>query len=323
VTGLPKSVMIFEEGPREGFQVEKGPIATDDKVRLIDALSETGVKHIQVGSFVDPRRVPGMADVHDVVKRMKVVPGVEYSALWMNERGLRSALEYPQLSVDGKLRLYPSETFLKTNMGRTPEQHAQKNVELIALCRNLNVPVKQASLSSAFGCNFQGDISTDLLVRLVQDTLELTRANGVELDELIVTDTMAWATPEAVRHVVGIMQEKFPTLEIRLHLHDTRGLGLANAYAGLLMGVRLFDSSVAGLGGCPFAKHKGAAGNICTEDFVLMCEEMGIATGINLEAMLAAASIAEEVVGHAVPGHTVKAGSLSEIRARAKAATGR
>ena len=317
---LPKSVMIFEEGPREGFQIEKAQIPTADKVRLIDALSETGVKHIQVGSFVDPRRVPRMADVDEMVKRMKIVPGVEYSVLWMNERGLRKALEYPQLTVDAKIRLQPSATFLKMNMGRTPEQHAQKNIEMIALCKNLDVPITQAALGSAFGCNFQGDISTDLLVTMLHEALELTRANGVELKELIVADTMAWATPEAVRRVVGVMQERFPQLAIRLHLHDTRGLGLANAYAGLLMGVRLFDSCVAGLGGCPFAKHKGASGNICTEDFVLMCEEMGISTGVNLEAMIAAANLAEQIVGHAVPGHSLKAGSLSEIRARVRTA---
>lgn len=314
---LPKSVKIFEEGPREGFQIEKGPISTDDKLRLIDALSDTGVKHIQVGSFVDPRRVPGLADTREVVTRMKIVPGVEYSALWMNERGLRNVLEHPQLAADGKLRLYPSATFLSMNMGRTLEQHAQKNIEMITLCKSLDVPVTQASLSSAFGCNFQGDISLDLLVRLVKETMELTHANGVELEELVLADTMAWATPDAVRRMVGVMKEKFPRLELRLHLHDTRGLGLANAYAGLSMGVRLFDASVAGLGGCPFAKHKGAAGNICSEDFVLMCEEMGIATGIDLEAMIAAASLAEQIVGHPVPGHVAKAGTLREIRARA------
>jgi hydroxymethylglutaryl-CoA lyase len=320
MSDLPKSVMIFEEGPREGFQIEKGRLSTDDKVRLIDALSETGVKHIQVGSFVDPRRVPSMADVDDIVKRMKIVPGVEYSVLWMNERGLRKALEYPQLSVDGKLRLYPSATFLKMNMGRTPEQHAQKNIEMITLCRNLDVPVTQAALSSAFGCNFQGDISLKLLEELMTDALRLAEGEGVKLEELVIADTMAWATPEAIRRVVGAMQDKFPHLEIRLHLHDTRGMGLANAYAGLTMGVQSFDSCVAGLGGCPFAKHKGASGNICTEDFVLMCEEMGIATGVNLDAMMAASALAEEIVGHPVPGHTAKAGSLNEIRARVTAA---
>jgi hydroxymethylglutaryl-CoA lyase len=206
------------------------------------------------------------------------------------------------------------------NMGRTPEQHAQKNVEMITLCKNHNVPITQGALNSAFGCNYQGDVSLERLVSLVDGALELTRANGVELDELIVADTMAWGTPEAVRRIVGTMQDKYPQLAIRLHLHDTRGLGLANAYAGLQMGVERFDSCVAGLGGCPFAKHKGAAGNICTEDFVLMCEEMGIATGIDLEKMIAAANLAEQIIGHGVPGHSAKGGSLNEIRSRVKAA---
>ena len=320
MSDLPKSVMIYEEGPREGFQIEKATIPTQEKLRLIDALSESGVKHVQVGSFVDPRRVPSMADMHDIVTKMKVVPGVEYQVLWMNERGLRKAMEYPHISVDGKLRLYTSKTFLEKNMGRTMEQHAQKNIELIELCKNLNVPVRQIALSSAFGCNFQGDIELSLLETLVKDALQLAKDHGVQPEELIVADTMAWGTPEAVKRVVGKMKEKFPELEIRLHLHDTRGLGLANAYAGLEMGVAHYDSCVAGLGGCPFAKHKGASGNICTEDFVLMCEEMGISTGVDLEAMMEASRIAEEVVGHATAGHSAKGGSLDEIRARLKEA---
>lgn len=318
MSDLPKAVFIYEEGPREGFQIEKATIPTAEKVRLIDALSVTGVKHVQVGSFVDPRRVPSMADMHDVVTTMKVVPGVEYQVLWMNERGLRKALEYPHITVDGKLRLYTSKTFLEKNMGRTMEQHAQKNIELIDLCKTLNVPVRQLALSSAFGCNFQGDIELSLLETLVGDALKLAHEHGAEPEELVVSDTMAWATPEAVKRVVGLMKAKFPSLEIRLHLHDTRGLGLANAYAGLEMGVAHYDSCVAGLGGCPFAKHKGASGNICTEDFVLMCEEMGISTGIDLDAMMEASRIAEEVVGHPTQGHSAKAGTLAEIRARVK-----
>ena len=319
MSDMPNSVMIFEEGPREGFQILKTPISTTNKVRLIDALSQTGVKHVQVGSFVDPRRVPSMADMHDVVTTMKIVPGVEYAVLWMNERGLRKALEYPHLSVDGKLRLYWSETFLDKNMGRTMEQHQKKNIEMIEVCKNLNVPVRQAALNSAFGCNFQGDVELSLLKRLTKDMLELAKSHDVKIEELIVADTMAWATPGSIKKVVGALKEDFPELEIRLHLHDTRGLGLANAYAGLEMGVTMYDSCVAGLGGCPFAKHKGASGNICTEDFVQMCEEMGISTGVDLDAMVEAAQLAEEIVGFQTQGHTAKAGTLKEIRSRAKA----
>jgi hydroxymethylglutaryl-CoA lyase len=125
---------------------------------------------------------------------------------------------------------------------------------------------------------------------------------------------MAWATPASIKRVVGAVRERWPDLRLNLHLHDTRGLGLANAYAGLEMGVTSFDASVAGLGGCPFAGHKGAAGNVCTEDLVFMCEEMGIATGIDVETLIAAAQLAEEIVGHPTPGSVMRGGTLGKYR---------
>jgi len=131
---------------------------------------------------------------------------------------------------------------------------------------------------------------------------------------VMLADTMAWATPQAVKRVVGAVQDKYPGTPISLHLHDTRGLGLANAYAGLEMGVAHFDASVGGLGGCPFARHAGAAGNVCTEDLVFMCEEMGVATGVDLEALIRCAELAEEIVGHPLPGSVMKGGSLRRLR---------
>jgi hydroxymethylglutaryl-CoA lyase len=131
---------------------------------------------------------------------------------------------------------------------------------------------------------------------------------------LSLADTMAWATPLHIKRVVGAVRERWPDLRINLHLHDTRGLGVANAYAGLEMGVASFDASVAGLGGCPFAGHKGAAGNVCTEDLVFMCEEMGISTGIDVEKLIAAAQLAEEIVGHPLPGSVMRGGTLAKYR---------
>jgi hydroxymethylglutaryl-CoA lyase len=136
----------------------------------------------------------------------------------------------------------------------------------------------------------------------------------------MLADTMAWATPRKIRAVVDAVQDRFPELDITLHLHDTRGMGIANAYAGLEMGVRSFDASVAGLGGCPFAAHKGAAGNVCTEDLVFMCEEMGIDTGVDLDRLIDAASLAEEIVGHPLPGSVKQGGSLRRLREAARAA---
>lgn len=317
---LPKAIHIYEEGPREGFQIEKGPLATEDKIRLIDALSETGVKHIQIGSFVDPRRVPSAADADAVVSGIKVRPGIDYSMLWMNERGLRQALSHPQLTVDGKIRMYPSDAFLKSNMNRTQEQNRQKNGELIDLCRELGVPVWQASVTSAFGCNFEGEIAPSKVLSLVQEAVDTGKEHGTEITQIVLADSMAWGTPLTVKRLVGAVQDRFPDLVIRLHLHDTRGMGIANAYAGLEMGIEHFDSSVAGLGGCPFARHKTAAGNVCTEDLVLMCDEMGIETGIDLDALIHAAEVAEDVVGHPITGCVSKAGSLSQIRRGLRAA---
>jgi hydroxymethylglutaryl-CoA lyase len=311
---FPNSITIFEEGPREGFQFEAGPIATDAKIRLVDALSATGLRHIQVASFVDPRRVPGMADAEAVVRGIQVVGGVEYSVLWMNQSGLRQALTIPHIHVDGKLRFYPSQAFLRSNLGRTTAENTAKNLEIIQVCKTLGVDVTEASISSAFGCNFEGNIALGTVLSLVQDALDMFAEHGCTLKSLVLADTMAWATPLSVQRMVGAIRERHPDVPLRLHLHDTRGLGIANVYAGLTMGVRLFDSSVAGLGGCPFARHRGAAGNVCTEDLVAMCHEMGIATGVDLESLVDAAAIAQEVVGHSLPGRVAQAGTLTAIR---------
>jgi hydroxymethylglutaryl-CoA lyase len=314
MSDFPGHVHICEEGPREGFQIEPGPIPSAGKIRLIDALSETGVKHIQAMSFVDPRRVPGMADAADVLRGIAVKPDVEYSALWFNERGLRQALDIGFLTIEGKITLYPSETFLKSNLGRTPEEHRRKLGELLRKYAAEGIPVRRASISSAFGCNFEGETPVEVVVRLVGEVLEIAGEHGLTIETMSLADTMAWGTPESVKRAVGAVRAKYPDLRLSLHLHDTRGMGIANAYAGLQMGVANYDSSVAGLGGCPFAKHKGAAGNVCTEDLVFLCHEMGISTGIDLDALIEASAIAEEVVGHPVPGKVAKGGNLDALR---------
>ena len=152
------------------------------------------------------------------------------------------------------------------------------------------------------------------LLTLTEQILEVAREHGVTLRYLTLADTMAWATPLAVKHAVGALRERWPELDVALHLHDTRGMAIANAYAGLEMGVTRFDSSVAGLGGCPFAGHQGAAGNICTEDLVFMCDELGIRTGIDLDALIECAKVAETIVGHPLPGSVMKGGTLTRFR---------
>jgi hydroxymethylglutaryl-CoA lyase len=316
---LPKRVQITEEGPREGFQIEPGPIAARDKARLIDALAATGLKHIETVSFVNPKRVPGMADAAEVVSLINPRPGVEYSALWFNERGLEQARATGKLHVEGKITLYGSEKFLARNLNRTPQEHLAQLERSIATCKRLGVPINRGSIASAFGCNFGGEVTLERVLSLADGILAIADRHELTIKVLTLADTMAWATPLAIKRVVGAVQDRFPQLAINLHLHDTRGLGIANAYAGLEMGVDQFDTAVAGLGGCPFAGHRGAAGNVCTEDLVLMCEEMGISTGVDLDALIRAALLAETIVGHPLPGSVMKGGSLKALRASARA----
>jgi len=317
---LPQAVQINEEGPREGFQFEKGPISTARKIELVDALSRTGLKQIQVCSFVPPQNVPGMADADEVVKGFAKRPGVRYTGLWLNEKGLQRALASGRLDVKGSIALTASAAFLQRNQNRTLKDNIEAQRSIIRMYKQNNVPVERGSIMAAFGCNFEGDIPPSRVLELIQQVLELAAEGGFTIKVLSLADTMAWATPVSIKRVVGAVRERFPQLRLALHLHDTRGMGIANAYAGLEMGVDIFDASVAGLGGCPFAAHKGAAGNVCTEDLVFMCEEMGIETGVDLDLLIQAARLAEEVVGHPLPGSVMKGGSLRALRNKLRAA---
>jgi hydroxymethylglutaryl-CoA lyase len=313
MSDFPRFVQINEEGPREGFQFEKGPIPTARKVELIDALSETGINQIQIVSFVNPNRVPGMADADEVVQRFTRKPGVRYTALWLNDKGLKRAAA-SGLDIRGSLSLTASEKFLMRNQQRSMEDNLAAQHEMIRLYKSYGLPIERGSIMAAFGCNFEGAIPHERVLDQVQTMLDLAEEHGLTLKIVSLADTMAWATPRDIRALVGKVRNRFPQLKVALHLHDTRGMGIANAYAGLEMGVDTFDSTVAGLGGCPFAAHKGAAGNVCTEDLVFMLNEMGIETGIDLEKLIATAKLAEDIVGHPLPGAIKMGGSLESLR---------
>jgi hydroxymethylglutaryl-CoA lyase len=315
MSNMPKSVHINEEGPREGFQIESADIPTDRKVALIDMLSETGVKHIQIVSFVNPKAVPGMADADQVVQQFKPKEGVHYTGMWLNDRGFERALTHSnRLYIEGALNLYASNAFLKRNQNRDPEQQLTAQHDLIKMYQSRGIPVRRAFVTAAFGCNFEGDVPVERVVSLVGQIRGIAAEHGESVERVGLGDTMGWASPLSIKRVVSAIRDKYPDQSLVLHLHDTRGLGLANAYAGLEMGISIFDSAVAGLGGCPFAGHKGAAGNVCTEDLVFMCEEMGIETGIDLDKMIECARFAEEVVGHPLPGSVMRGGSLRRFR---------
>lgn len=313
MTDLPRHVHIHEEGPREGIQIEPVNLSVADKVRFIEALAETGVRQIDCVSFVNPKRVPTMADADEVARAIRKRPDVRYTGLWLNQKGLDRALTLP-LDVVGSIRLTASETFSVRNTNRTIAQTIDEQRSWLATYRRHDVPLEWGYVMTAFGCSFEGEVPVDNVVAMVQQSIDLAAEFDYALKGIYLADTVGFATPTDIERRIGILREKWPDMKVGLHLHDTRGTGIANVYAALKMGVDQFDSSVAGLGGCPFAEHKGAAGNVCTEDLVFMCHEMGIETGIDLEALIECARMAEELFGHALPGKLMHAGSLSRFR---------
>lgn len=310
---LPASVTLHEEGPREGFQIESSDIPTARKVAFIEALAQTGVRQIDCVSFVNPQRVPGMADAAEVAAQIRKRDGVRYTGLWLNTKGLMRALETP-LDIVGAIRLTASETFCVKNTGMDIAQTVEEQRRWLDVYREKGIPVEWGYVMTAFGCNFEGYIDPRKVVSMVGQVLELAAESAVSLRGVYLADTVGWGTPLSVERAIGAVRDRWPDLAIGLHLHDTRGTGLANAYAALRLGVRQFDTTCAGLGGCPFAGHKGAAGNICTEDMVFMCDEMGVATGIDLEKLIECAHMAEEIVGHPLPGKVMRGGSLARYR---------
>ena len=313
---LPRFVEFREMGPREGFQIEKRHYPLEDRVKIIDALSETGVKHIQMASFVSPKFVPSMADAEQLFASISRREGVHYEGLWFNRRGFDRALATPGAYITGKIGLYTSNEFCLKNNNCTDEEQRRGQLEMLDLYDSYGLPVEQASILTAFGCNLSGEVPISKVTDCVRFIKETCLSRGLELPIIYLVDTVGWANPDDIKRRVGAVREPMPDVRMGLHLHDTRGLGGANFYAGLEMGVDLFDSSVAGLGGCPFAAFKdpNGAGNVCTEDMVFMCEELGIETGIDLERMIEAARITESIIGRTLPGKIMHSGSLATFR---------
>ena len=315
MSDMPQVVDILEEGPREGFQIEKGQIATADKVALIDALSSTGVTRIQAALLVSPKVVPAWADADAVIAGFTPAPGVFYTALWFNEAGLNRALAFRgKLTLKGSISLSASEAFSRKNLNRDRPGQIEAMRRQTAVHLAADVPVTRIGIMAAFGCNYAGDISPPQVIATIQDGLGIAAEAGSTISDLSLADTMGWATPARVERLVGEVRGRWPELDLSLHLHDTRGLGIANAVAGLRLGVARFDAAVGGLGGCPFAGQPGAPGNIATEELVLLCEEMGIDTGIDLERLIEAGRLAERIIGRQLPSAALRSGTLAPFR---------
>lgn len=315
MSDMPKKVVLHEQGPREGFQIEPGPISSADKIALIDALSETGLRHIQVCSFVNPRVVPNWADAETVAGGFRVNPDVEYTALWFNKSGLNRALVFrDRLTMHGSISLSASDAFSRKNLNRSHEENLQAMRLQSEAHIGVGIPVKKIGVMAAFGCNYQGDVTPAEVVRTLEGGMAVAGDVGAEIEAFSLADTMGWATPARIESTIAEVRGRWPEMRIALHLHDTRGLAVANAHTALKLGVTDFDSTVGGLGGCPYAGQPKAAGNICTEELALLCEEMGIDTGVDLDKLIEAGRMAERIVGHQLPGELIHAGSLDAFR---------
>ena len=312
LSDLPKALHIMEVGPRDGLQIEPRSLSADEKLRLIKAITAAGVNEVEAGSFVNPKAVPNMANSTEVFERLERVPGVKYRALWLNGRGLESAIQSGKVDIDGRLRLTASEIFVKRNTNKTIEETFPELDQWIDQYRSAGVEPDQVGMMAAFGCNFEGEIPRSRVISLIERAEKLMNDKGAKMRHLTLADTMGWGNPAQVHAMVSEIRSKWPDLKIKLHLHDTRGAAMANAYAAIKLGVTDFDGSVGGLGGCPFA-GKAAAGNICTEDLVFMAHEMGIETGIDLDALVEAAKLAEDLLGHTIPGAVMKGGTRTTI----------
>lgn len=305
---LPRRVILQEEGPREGFQSE-GPIAVADKLRLIHSLAETGLGVINCVSFVDVRRVPQMADAEEVAAGIQHKPGVRYSGIWLNPKGFERA-QASGLDLIPNVFASVSDTFARNNNGRSALDLVQFQSRMIETYRAVGQRVGAAHVFTAFGCPYEGRVDPSRCLAIVDALLKMCAEHGETPEIVYLCDTVGAANPRTVTQTLELVRNRWPDVEFALHLHDTRGMGLSNVLAGLQCGVHRFDTSIAGLGGCPFAGNKSAAGNVCTEDVALMCEEMGIDTGLDLDRLAESARLAEEIVGHAVPGKFMKAGRI-------------
>lgn len=295
-------VHIHEVVTRDGFQMERVFVPTEHKIELIDRLSSTGVAKIEVTSFTSPKAIPALADAEAVMRGIRREPGVAYAVLVPNARGCERALACEVDEIN--LVLSASESHNQANLRMSRAQSLAQFAQIVEMARGSSAVVN-ASLSTTFGCPFEGAVPEATILGLIEQFAAL------EIPRVSLCDTTGMANPRQVEQLCYQVSSRWPHLELTAHFHNTRGMGLANVVAALQAGIVRFDASLGGLGGCPYAP--GASGNICTEDLVHMLDEMGYVTGVDLPALIQAARALPELVGHAVPGYVLKAGPSSRL----------
>jgi hydroxymethylglutaryl-CoA lyase len=301
VSELPASVRIREVGPRDGFQNEPEVIRTADKVRLIELLGATGLRRIEVTSFVRPDVIPQLADAEQVLEAISLPEQVSVSVLIPNERGLERALAHRERFHEVNGFLSSSETHNQKNVGRSIAESLDGLRRMFTRAREEGLRC-EGVISTSFGCPYEGTVPIERVLSIAR---ELTEAGCQEIG---FGDTTGMANPRQIEEFVPVARDSLPDVELTAHFHNTRGQGLANVLAALQAGISSFESSFGELGGCPVPA--GATGNIATEDLVSMLEEMGIATGIDLSRLLDASRAAQEALGRPLGSHLLTAGPV-------------
>ncbi|HXR42288.1 MAG TPA: hydroxymethylglutaryl-CoA lyase [Acidothermaceae bacterium] len=296
MSDLPSRISLREVGPRDGLQNED-PVPTAAKIELVDALSRTGVRRIEAVSFVHPKAIPQMADADEVWANISRDPEITYSALVPNLRGAIRALDNGCREIE--VVVSASDTHNRANVNRSTEESLDEIAQVIAMAHERGATC-HVTVSTAWGCPYEGDVPVARVLGVAK------RAVADGADGLSYGDTTGMATPTRVTELVGETRMAMPGVPLNLHFHNTRGTGLANVLAALQLGVADFDASVGGLGGCPYAP--GASGNVASEELVHMVEDMGVDTGVDLEALIEVARSAERIVGRELPSQVLRAG---------------
>jgi hydroxymethylglutaryl-CoA lyase len=292
-------IEIVEVGPRDGLQSEPGVLPTATKVEFIRRAVAAGLRRVEVASFVNPRRVPQMADAEAVLQALPTQPGVHYVGLVLNRKGFERAAAAGCSEIG--MAVMASETFSRRNQGCTTDEAVAAWLEIAAAARRAGMRA-QVTVSVAFGCPFEGEMPVTRVVELARRLAE------ADPFEIALADTIGVGVPANVTELVACLQEAVPGVALRCHFHNTRNTGLANAFAAVQAGVRTLDASLGGIGGCPFAP--AATGNIPTEDLVYLLHRCGYPTGVDLAAAIATSRWLQEQLGRPVPGMLVKAGDF-------------
>lgn len=313
---LPKFVTIKDDTMREGLQIESAEIPVSEKLRLLDALGETGAKVLTIGSFAHPKWTPQMACIDEIAEKFTPKPGIKYTAAVFNPKGMeRARRHYPKLDLGGDgpptfaSHIEMCDSFARRNYNRTQAEQIAGIEANVKRAQQAGAAHARIVLGHPFGSNFKGPFTMDQRMEMMTLVVDKWHAGGISINQVSFLDSMGWNMPHEVRETILAIKEKWPEVaKFHMHLHNTRGVTMASYYEALKLGVDAFDTSIGGMGGCAYSGNGRAAGHVPTEDFVHLCHEMGIETGYKLDKLIEAAAIAEEVVGHPLWGHVSKAG---------------